>query len=364
MATMTKWERVMHTARCEETDRAPLYDILQNDAVIEHYARRPRRVEEGYRTTAMAVGATLDMTRMVGGPQEPRTIRQPDGFVVRQERWTSWIAERPFQDLSGLIDWVKAQIREVNAQQTGAEDAERLRRHIEELWSLFAEGDPTGRKDPAVLVIESGVGLTEMYHAAGMYLFVALMMEEPALVEEWLEARTQAELRRVAAIADPRWIPIALTYDDIACKNGPIFSPEWLRRFWMPRLKRLTEAWHARDTLCLFHSDGNLWLVLDDLVAAGIDGLNPIEVMAGMSIKEVRERYPRLFLTGGIDVSHLLSRGTPEEVRAVCRQAISDTKGRGYFLGSTTELYCDVPLRNATAMFEPAWERARENSGH
>jgi uroporphyrinogen decarboxylase len=203
-------------------------------------------------------------------------------------------------------------------------------------------------------VLESGVGLTEMYYTAGMELFSYLLADAPDLVEAWLEARTQAELRRVAAIADADLIPVALTYDDLAYKTGLLFSPRWLRRVWLPRLKQLVAAWHSRDTFCLFHSDGNLWLIIDDLVEAGIDGLNPLEVLAGMSVKAVRERYPDLFLAGGIDVSQLLPFGEPEEVRAVCRQTVADAGGAGYFLGSTTELHWDVKLDNALAMFEVA----------
>jgi hypothetical protein len=45
-----------------------------------------------------------------------------------------------------------------------------------------------------------------------------------------------------------------------------------------------------------------------------------------------------------------------EEVRETCRQAIADTQGTGYFLGSTTELHWDVKAENAIAMFETAWE--------
>jgi uroporphyrinogen decarboxylase len=190
----------------------------------------------------------------------------------------------------------------------------------------------------------------------GMQRFAYLMVDAPDLVEEWLEARNRAELRRVAAIADSDLLPVVLTYDDIAYKNGPLFSPQWLRARWVPRLKRLVDAWHDRDTICLFHSDGDLWPVLDDLVGAGIDGLNPLEVIAGMNVRQVRQRYPSLFLTGGIDVSQLLPLGDPDEVRAVCRQAIRDTNGRGYFLGSSTELHWDVKLENAIAMFETAWE--------
>lgn len=357
MTPMTKRERVMRTVRFEETDRVPLYDILQNDAIIEHYAGRKLTYEDGAHTVGLAVGRVLDMTRMVGAPSPPKDIVRNDGIRFRQERWTGWIIDRPFRDLRSLRPWIRERIKEANAQRFDSAFADATWKNIEKHWAAFAEGDPTGRCDPAVLVVESGVGLEWMYWATGMELFTELLVEDPDLLEEWLEASALAELRRAAAIADPHHIPIALTYTDIAHKTGTIFSPEWLRRWWLPKLKRLNDAWHECGTVCLFHSDGNLWSVLDDLVAAGIDGLNPIEVLAGMTAREVREKYPRLFLAGGIDVSQLLTYGTAEEVRAACRQAIRDTNGVGYFMGSSTELHWDVRLENAIAMFETAFER-------
>lgn len=351
---MTKRERVLRTIRFEETDRVPLYDLIQNDAIFEHYAGRPLTVADGEATAALAVGRVLDMTRSVGGPAEPGTIAHPDGLEVRYERWTSWIVKRPFHDVPTLIEWVKEQIRGIEAQTFDAAYVEEVHGRVRRLSAGFAEGDPTGRGDPTVYVLESGVGLTEMYHAPGMELFTYLMMDEPDLVEEWLDARNQAELRRVAAIANPDLIPVALTYDDIAYKNSTLFSPDWLRALWVPRLKKLVDAWHERDTYCLFHSDGNLWGILDDLVAAGIDGLNPLEVVADMTVGKVRAVHPTLFLTGGIDVSQLLTHGTPDEVREACRTAIAESGGRGYFLGSSTEIHWDVPLANAQAMFDHA----------
>ncbi len=350
-STLTKRERVLRTTRFEETDRVPCYDILENDAVIEHYAGEALTPENGPRVKGRAIGRVLDMTRMPYGPWESRRYSRDDGLVIQQEHWTSWIVERPFQDVQGLKTWVEEQIRRTEAAVYDQAAGERVHTTVREFQAAFASGDPTGRGDPTVLVLESGVGLTEMYHTAGMELFSYLLADAPELVEAWLEARTQAELRRVAAIARPDLIPIALTYDDLAYKTGLLFSPRWLQRVWVPRLKQLVDAWHARDTLCLFHSDGNLWSIMDDLVGAGIDGLNPLEVLAGMSVKAVRERYPNLFLTGGIDVSQLLPFGKPEEVRAACRQAIADARGVGYFLGSTTELHWDVKLENARAMF-------------
>ena len=52
-------------------------------------------------------------------------------------------------------------------------------------------------------------------------------------------------------------------------------------------------------------------------------------------------------------MSQLLSRGTPDEVREVCREAIR-TAYPGYFIGSTTELDNSSKLENVLAMFEVA----------
>lgn len=356
MSLLTKRERVLHTMRLQETDRVPLYDIIDNDPIIEHYAGEKLTVENGSRVKGAATGRILDMTRMARGPREPGMLREENGIVFRKERWTQWIVERPFHDMPSMVEWIKGEVERTEAQVFDRTYAEKVHKEIRDWQAIFARSDPTGRGDPTVLMLESGVGLTEMYWWTGIEQFVYLMADYADLVEAWLDARHRAELRRVAAIADAQLLPAVLTYDDIAYKASTIFSPRWLRRHWFPRLKQLVEAWHTRDTFCLFHSDGNLWPVLDDLVAAGIDGLNPLETMADMTVKEVRQRYPHLFLAGGVDVSQLMVFGTPEEVRAFCRQAIADTDGKGYFLGSTTELHWDVRLENAIAMFESAWE--------
>jgi hypothetical protein len=348
MASMTKRERVLRTLDFQETDRVPIYDILQNDALIEHLAEEPLTVAEGDRVKGRAIARCLDMTRMPGGPAEPGVYTREDGLVVQRERWTSWFIARPWHDRASLLEWIKGRIAATEAQVYDAAFARAFHANMARYQALF--GDDT------VQIVESGVGLTEIYHLLGWEEFSYLLADEETLILAWLDARHRAELRRVAALADPRLIPIALTYDDIAYKTSTLLSPTWLRRHWVPRLRALNDAWHTRGARCLFHSDGCLWSVLDDLVAAGIDGLNPLEVLAGMTVRAVRERYPRLFLTGGVDVSQLLPLGTPEEVRAACRENIAAAGGRGYFLGSTTELHWEIPTANIMAMFGMAGE--------
>lgn len=112
---------------------------------------------------------------------------------------------------------------------------------------------------------------------------------------------------------------------------------------------------NGAELVSLFHSDGNLNPILDDLVAAGIDGLNPIEILAGMDVGEIHRRYLHLFMAGGIDVSQLLPFGTPGQVRDAVRKAIDEAGGRN-LVGSSTELNEDVPLANFLALREAVLE--------
>jgi uroporphyrinogen decarboxylase len=189
-----------------------------------------------------------------------------------------------------------------------------------------------------------------------MELFTYVYADAPDLVSEGLEALTEHNVAVCHAVADRRLSPVVLTYGDIACKDRLLHSPAFLRKEFMPRIKRINDAWHEHGIKCLFHSDGNLMDVVDDLIEAGIDGLNPIETVAGMRLKEVREKVgTRIFLAGGIDMSQLLSNGSPDEVREVCRQAVKDAYP-GFFMGSTTESDNSCKLENLLAMFEVAME--------
>lgn len=78
--------------------------------------------------------------------------------------------------------------------------------------------------------------------------------------------------------------------------------------------------------------------------------------LAGMNLREIRAKYwHKMFLAGGIDMSQLLSHGSPDEVREVCRQAVREAYP-GYFMGSTTESDNSCKLENLRAMYEAAMQ--------
>jgi hypothetical protein len=362
-AQMTKRERVERAMACQETDRVPLYDILINDAAIQHLSGErlptlsdePATVAQLERMTGRAVNAFLDMTRSVGfGPRVARDSTDEYGFVLHEDprEKTTWIVSRPFQDERGareyVLRWTADRYRE--AQEVSAHPGahgERVRREFLEVQARIG--------DTVNLLAQHGTGMDDLRHRLGFELFAYLEADEPGLIGEAMEAMTTRNVAECHAIADLALSPAVLTYGDIAAKGSLLHSSAWLRREFYPRLKRLNEAWHAHGFKCLFHSDGYLMEAMDDLLDCEIDGLNPIETVAGMSLKEVRQRYPRLFLAGGIDMSQLLSNGTPEEVRTVCRQAVRDASP-GYLMGSTTESDNSCKLESLLAMYEVSRE--------
>ena len=76
-------------------------------------------------------------------------------------------------------------------------------------------------------------------------------------------------------------------------------------------------------------------------------------VAGGVAIRGLLEVIPP---SEGLRREELLPLGSPQEVREACRQNIADANGRGYFLGSSTELHWGVKLENAIAMYETPGE--------
>ena len=145
--------------------------------------------------------------------------------------------------------------------------------------------------------------------------------------------------------------------DDIAFSTQLLVSPLILREHVFPWYKEMNRLAHEKDRLAVFHSDGAVQAVMEDIIGCGFDGLNPIEPKA-MDINEMKRKYgSRISLLGNIDLIYTLTRGTPEEVRAEVRQRIHDlAPGGGYAVASANSLPEYVPLANFNALREATFE--------
>ncbi len=132
-----------------------------------------------------------------------------------------------------------------------------------------------------------------------------------------------------------------------------LVSADFLKSVYFPQVKRIVDAYHEHGLRVFYHSEGNLWKVMDELVeTCGIDGLNPLEPDSSMDAKAVRQRYPELILWGGVDNSYLLVEGTPEQVTERVEQLLQLGRQGGLFIGTTGQIHPACKKQNLIAMFE------------
>jgi len=91
-------------------------------------------------------------------------------------------------------------------------------------------------------------------------------------------------------------------WEDMAFKNGPLISPDFVRTFMLPYYREMIDFYRQMGARWILQdSDGNMTRLIPLFHEAGVDGMLPFEVAAGMDVCEVRQRYPRLRILGGID---------------------------------------------------------------
>lgn len=203
-------------------------------------------------------------------------------------------------------------------------------------------------------IISSTTGIWEsVWQVMGFENFCFAYADDPGMIDEIFEAfaafhfdvfRKEIDMPEVAAM----WYT-----DDVAYATGPMVDPSILRRHVFPVMKEMGDLCREREMPFVFHSDGDLTQVMDDLIGAGVNALHPIEPKA-MDIVELKRRYAgKLALVGNIDVD-LLTRATPDEIRRVTAEKIRTLGPDGYCVGSSNSVPSWVPVENFRAMVETA----------
>jgi len=145
--------------------------------------------------------------------------------------------------------------------------------------------------------------------------------------------------------------------DDLGHKTSTLLDPEIIRQHIFPQYKRIIDLVHASGKKFLLHSCGNIFPLMDDIIALGIDAKHSNEDQIA-SFSEWIEKYSdRIGLFGGFDLN-LLILNDPETVRkTVLEQGMMfRDKAKGYGLGSGNSIPEYIPVDGFMAMIEAVKE--------
>jgi uroporphyrinogen decarboxylase len=140
-----------------------------------------------------------------------------------------------------------------------------------------------------------------------------------------------------------------------------LLSPRTYQSLIQPRHQRLFTFIKQQAPVKLFyHTCGAVKKLIPDLIDAGIDILNPVQISAaGMDLGELKREFGRdlVFWGGGVDTQRVLGTAGPEEIRAHVRKNIETlAPGGGFVFATVHDIQANVPPENIMAM----WETWRE----
>jgi hypothetical protein len=131
--------------------------------------------------------------------------------------------------------------------------------------------------------------------------------DQPDLMTEINEDLTRFLIRvmdQFCEVCVPDWLTIA---EDMSYNHGPMLSKDQFDEFMGPYYRRIIPRLVERGIVPFVDTDGDVTLPASWFEEVGVQGLLPLERMAGVDIVQLRRDHPKLRMLGAYDktVMHL-----------------------------------------------------------
>jgi uroporphyrinogen decarboxylase len=192
--------------------------------------------------------------------------------------------------------------------------------------------------------------------------FLMLLAGEPKRAHRFLDTLLQIHLRNLDQFLHSvgEYIDIIMFGDDLGMQSGPQVSPAMYREYFKPREQAMWQlvkrrAPHLKIQL---HCCGGVRELLPDLIEAGLDAINPVQITCrGMDPAGLKRDFGRrlTFWGGGCDTRDVLISGTPSQVADHVRRLVDVWRPNGGFVFQQVHnILADVPPANVVAMYDAA----------
>ena len=326
---MTSWERIKRMYEHKEADRVPILD--------EPWAGTIRRWKREGMPADMEwedyFGADkLGMIHVDISPRyESKILEENDRWFIATSSWG--VTMRHFKEEDSTPEFLDHKVvdeaawADAKARMTLADD----RIPWDVLKNDYAKWRAEGRWIRAHFWF--GFDVTHSW-MMGTENALINMIEEPELMEDIFDTY----LKNCIALYDRMWdagyhFDEMMWYDDLGYKGTTFFSPNMYRNMLQPYHKKAVDWAHDHGIYAQLHSCGDIMTLVPDILATGVDALNPLEVKAGMDCIKLKKEYgDRLVLRGGINA---VNWNNPEAIIAEINEKVPVLKENGGFIFSS-----------------------------
>jgi uroporphyrinogen decarboxylase len=346
---MNSHERFSRMFAHQEADRIPIIDDPW-DATIERWQR------EGMPAGVSFVDYFgLDhvaQIRLDNSPRYPVNVIEEtadyvistSAFGVTSRQWKHAASTPEFLDFT-IVDpstWLKAKARMLPSD-------DRIN------WDLLQRNYKTwrARGDWIQGLLWFGFDVTHSWTVGTERVLFALI-EQP----DWLMDVFGHMLELNLALLDRIWeagytFDSVFWYDDMGYKHNQFFSMRMYRQVLKPFHQRAIDWAHAHGIKAHLHSCGDVSPFVPELVAMGLDALNPLEVKAGMDPVHLKRTFGNdLVLHGGVNA---VLWDQPAAIQAEMERVIPVLKENGgYIFSSDHSVPSSVSLEDFRRIVELA----------
>ncbi len=264
------------------------------------------------------------------------------------------VVDHPYENVNSMDDIDKIDIPEITD-----EEIEFITNECKYLYE---------NTDKAILLCFGGNILEAGQINWGYEKFFTSLALEPELVHYWLNKLTDAYMRDLEKImkAVGQYINVIQFGDDLGTQEAPQISPAMYREMIKP--------YHARqyqyirnnypNVKVFLHSCGAIYDLIPDLIDAGVEILNPVQISAkGMDPVKLKKEFGKYltFWGGGANMQYTVNLGTVEEIRREVRELIEIfSPGGGFVFNQVHNIQPGVPPEKIMAIYDTALEYRKE----
>lgn len=217
--------------------------------------------------------------------------------------------------------------------------------------SLYKEGAEFVRryKGEFALFCRIRLGFSPTLISIGQQACIDYAKTQPEFVKEVVAFYAEWMTRHIRNLMELGF-DFLWSFDDLADKKGPFFTSEQLNEIFIPYLK---EPANKISIPWIFHSDGDLMPILDDLLQLGMNGLHPLEPGAMDLIKLKKEYGKKVCLVGNIEIKHIMTDADDNEIEDYIRGCMDDLGPDGsYIISDSNSVPASVSVENIMKIAE------------